>query len=255
VGARPLQRQATSNVRDRSREVVKSLKRFLVLRINAGQLGPGDKIPPERELVEIFDGSRSSVRKALLELEREGVIAREVGRGTFVKVRRAGSVALPQEEALVALSAASLTQPSSVAHLASPADVMELRLVLEPAVVEQVVSRASPADFDVMTECLDRARASTTLEDFEHWDDRLHRSFAVASRNPLYTAVYAMISAVRVGNAWGELKRRTLTDELKRQHFDEHVRIVDAIRNRDAARARREMYQHLDHIRKNMFGA
>jgi DNA-binding FadR family transcriptional regulator len=250
-----MQKYRTTNIRDRSHEVAKSLKRFIITRINAGQLAPGDKIPPERELVEMFSGSRSTVRKALLELEREGVLAREVGRGTFVKVNRAGPTPATRADALTALSTSNVIELGSVAHLASPADVMELRLLLEPAVVEQVVSRASPAELDVMTECLERARVSTTLEDFEHWDDMLHRSFAMASRNPLYTAVYTMISAVRLGAAWDELKRKTLSDELKHRHFDEHVRIVDAIRRRDAVAARREMHQHLDHIRKNMFGS
>ena len=45
IAASQMQKHATTNVRDRSREVVKSLKRFVIMRINTGQLGPGDKIP------------------------------------------------------------------------------------------------------------------------------------------------------------------------------------------------------------------
>jgi DNA-binding FadR family transcriptional regulator len=247
------------NIRERSREVGKALRRYVLGRIASGQLHAGDKLPTERELVELFGGGRSTVRRSLGELEKEGVIGREVGRGTFVK-KSAATLAVKPHFAGRALSTIgpqdvpTVPDLPSISRLASPSDVMELRLMMEPSVVDLAVSRASQAEIDTMYECLEQARKSQTLEEFEHWDDMLHRSFAAASRNPLFTAVYAMVGAVRLEAQWGELKRRTLTDEMKTKHFDEHVRIVDAVRGRDARAARAEMQQHLDHIRKNMFG-
>lgn len=244
------------NVRERSREVGKALRRYVLSRIASGELKPGDRLPTERDLVDLFGGGRSTIRRALSTLEAEGLIGREVGRGTFVRQR-------PQHEATSTLPAPASTSEigsdlvdfQSISRLASPADVMELRLMLEPQVIELAVSRASQAQIDTMYDCLDCARRSRTLEEFEHWDDMLHRSFAAASRNPLFKAVYAMVGAVRLEAEWGEIKRRTLTDEMKQKHFDEHVRIVDAVRARDAQAARTEMRDHLTHIRHNMFGA
>ncbi len=43
-------------------------------------------------------------------------------------------------------------------------------------------------------------------------------------------SVYALIGAVRLEAQWGELKRRTLSDELKAVHFNEHVRIDEVPR-------------------------
>lgn len=241
------------NIRERSREVGKALRRYVVGRIASGQLQPGDKLPTERELVEMFGGGRSTVRRALESLEKEGLIGREVGRGTFVKEPPAGA-APAKLSSIGSLSPPPVDDLAQISRIASPTDVMELRLVLEPAVVEQAVSRASQAEIDTMYDCLQQAKQAQTLEEFEHWDDMLHRSFAAATRNPLVNAVYAMISSVRLEAQWGELKRRTLTDEMKQKHFGEHVRIVDAVRGRDAQAARAEMQQHLEHIRKNMFG-
>ena len=56
----------------------------LVERIQSGQLRPGDRIPPERELAEQLQVSRMTVRQALGRLSDRGLLTRERGRGTFV---------------------------------------------------------------------------------------------------------------------------------------------------------------------------
>jgi len=256
MSAIPLGRSKNLNVRERSREVGIELRRYVAGRMATGQLKAGDKLPTERELTEMFGGGRGSVRQALLTLEKEGLIAREVGRGTFV--REVAPATTSPRPTFVAPAEPESTMPmdmASIARMASPSDVMELRLMIEPAVVEQAVLRASQSEIEKMYDCLKQATHAKTLEEFEHWDDMLHRAFAIASRNPLFVAVYAMIGAVRLEAQWGEMKRRTLTDEAKAKVFEEHINIVEMVRNRDAAGARREMQHHLDEIKKNMFGS
>ncbi|GAA4349271.1 FCD domain-containing protein [Variovorax defluvii] len=251
----PLASRKSLNVRERSRELGVELRKYVLNRIATGQLKPGDKLPTERELTEMFGGGRGSVRQALMALENEGLIAREVGRGTFV--REAAAAASAPRPLLAPAAEPDHSVPldmASIARMASPSDVMELRMMIEPAVIEQAVLRASQSEIERMYDYLKQATHAKTLEEFEHWDDMLHRAFALASRNPLFVAVYAMIGAVRLEAQWGEMKRRTLTDAAKAKVFDEHVAIVEAVRNRDAAGARREMQHHLGEIKKNMFG-
>jgi GntR family transcriptional regulator of arabinose operon len=65
--------------------VYSKLKGDLTEAIGRGTLPPGDLIPSEKELATSYRISRSSVRTALFELEREGLIFKRPGKGTFVK--------------------------------------------------------------------------------------------------------------------------------------------------------------------------
>jgi GntR family transcriptional regulator len=60
------------------------LKQLIAEELEAGRWSPGDRIPSEPELCEYFAVSRTTVRQALAELEREGRLRKEKGRGTFV---------------------------------------------------------------------------------------------------------------------------------------------------------------------------
>ncbi len=64
------------------------LKARIVDDIAERGLGPGERLPGDHELCALYDVSRTVVRQALRELEFEGVIRRERGRGTFVADRR-----------------------------------------------------------------------------------------------------------------------------------------------------------------------
>lgn len=57
----------------------------ILARIRSGELQAGDRLPPERKLVEEFGVSRTAVREALRSLAAQGLIDSHVGRGTFVR--------------------------------------------------------------------------------------------------------------------------------------------------------------------------
>lgn len=59
--------------------------------IEAGRWGPGDRLPSEAELVEVFGVSRITVGRAMRDLQREGLVERRPGSGTYVRGPEPGS--------------------------------------------------------------------------------------------------------------------------------------------------------------------
>src|SRR5215813_10500589 len=97
-------------------------------RIDSGEWPGGFRVPPERELAATYRLARNTVRRALQELD--GQLVRVVGRGTFV---RSNATARPRE---------------FLGRLrdASPTDIMEVRLIMEPHAAALAAHRASTDD-------------------------------------------------------------------------------------------------------------
>ena len=110
------------------------------------------------------------------------------------------------------------------------------------------------ADFERMETCLDKAERAASLDEFEMWDAALHQALATATHNRFVTRVLDMVAAVREQSEWGKLKDRIVTPERRLKYQEEHRAIVQALKARDAERARVSLLAHLQHARRNLFG-
>ncbi|HSR22334.1 MAG TPA: FadR/GntR family transcriptional regulator, partial [Candidatus Eisenbacteria bacterium] len=139
--------------------------------ISAGRIKPGDRLPPERELAELFKASRNSVRDAIRVLEQMGLIESRQGDGTYVR----------------SVSAEDLAEPLALMLLQSRTQMRELwevRRVLEPSLAEFAASRITDEELDELETILEAQRrkvegGSTALEE----DIAFHYRIAEAARN------------------------------------------------------------------------
>jgi len=225
------------SARAASRTGARRIRDFIVNAAD-GSLAPGARLPTERELARRFAVPRNAVRRTLAQLEAEGAITRHVGRGTFLA---GGAPSGPEELAA-----------DSFSHT-SPAELMEARLRIEPALAELIVTNATPADFEHMEACLDKAERAATLDEFELWDAALHQALATATHNRFIIRVLDMVASVRDQAEWGKLKDRIVTPGRRLTYQREHRDIVSALKARDAERARDAIVSHLQHARRNLF--
>jgi len=224
-------------------------------------LGPGSRLPTERELATRLSVTRSAVRHALAALEANGLISREVGRGTFLR-----------ETAAAALAAAhhgergdgpGTSEPGADRHGAAqygtapdfaPADVMAIRRLIEPQALPLVAAWATARDFAEMDRCLAGGDQAAGYEEFETWDLALHRCIIGAAHSPLLASLYGVIESARHGQVWGDLKRRNATRSRRELYQADHHAIVAALQARDTSAAVEAMRTHLARIADHLLG-
>jgi len=209
--------------------------------IDAGTYTPGDRLPPERELIVALGISRSLLRKALDALEREGAIWRHVGKGTFVAAHGTGA-------------GAGLGSLADLGRQLTPVRMMRARLCIEPAIAREAAINASQGAITRIRLARDRAANAPTWSDYEAQDDLFHRAVAEASDNILLVTLFDQLNQVRRAVAWGNVVRATPRPPREHSSFAEHDRIAAAIQTRNPAAAHDAMRQHIGSVSARLFG-
>jgi GntR family transcriptional repressor for pyruvate dehydrogenase complex len=201
--------------------------------IMSGEFVPGDRLPPERELAEMFGVSRPSVREALNILGASGLVEVLQGGGTTVKsLMEQGSgnslsdmIRVEQERAL---------------------DVIEVRKCMESWTAYFAAKRALPEDLRRLEQIIDGMRQNLeTLQPSEDLDANFHIVVARATHNVVWLHLMQNIFDAMKEFQRGVWRAVYLTEEDQRQLFSHHQGVYQAINNRDAERARLLMLEHL----------
>ncbi|HXE80790.1 MAG TPA: FadR/GntR family transcriptional regulator [Vicinamibacterales bacterium] len=197
--------------------------------IERGELKPGDRLPPERELAVQLGVSRPSVRAGLRSLAAIGILQTRHGAGTFITD---GPPTLGSEPLSFLAALHGFTQD----------EMYEARRALEVGVAGLAAERATDEQIATIAEEVTNLFAS--LDDpqaFLRHDIRFHRAVAAASGNPILASLVEMVSTI-----FYEHRRRKIEEagDLK-ESAQMHRVIYHAIRARDPKRARAAMNEHL----------
>lgn len=197
--------------------------------IASGELTPGDRLPPERELARKLGISRSSLRAGIGFLSAMGVLKSRHGAGTFVA------------SGPPAFDSSSLTVLGAL-HGFLPWQMFEARMVLESNVAAIAAERASGDDLTELAE--EVAEMYASIDDPQEYlihDVRFHRTISRAAGNPILGALMETITA-----ALYEDRRETVDYAVDlKESAEMHREIYRAIRSRNPEQAKRCMEQHL----------
>ena len=194
--------------------------------IHSGELKPGDRLPPERELAEQLNVSRTAIREAMRALESMGYTESKIGGGTFVR----------------ALTLDSLINPVSIVLSQDDRmleDVLEFRLVLETKCAALAAQRGTDEQF----EALDKITADMRREVEggrlgSEYDERFHQKCTI------FQMCAGLLEKTIVSIA--------SIPEQPRIACDMHENIVRAVRARDCRRAEALMEEHLRQIYRRL---
>lgn len=204
--------------------------------IREGRLNPGDRLPPERQLAKIFRVSRASVRDALRGLEVMGFIESRQGNGTYVAKVDAESLATPLAVAVTS-------------QIDAPIELMDFRIMLEPAVAALAAEKATEDDIRELRSVVTKQREAFTRDERGvELDAAFHYSVAQVTRNGV---------VVRVMDLTVSLLRVSLANQMRDEDraifsLQGHERILSAIERHDPQAASLEMRSHLEGVRSRM---
>ncbi len=217
----------------------RAISAYIRRAIETGAYGEGDRLPPERELAATFQAARSTVRRALDQLEKAGLVSRRLGSGTFVGT-----------------SGPTARRSIDLADQVSPIQLIEARLAVEPFTTRLAVLHATRRNLDDMEAVLVHAEESVNDKDsFSKWDGEFHLIIAHASGNPLLINVYRQINHVRLHAQWDAMKEKILTPDVVADYNRQHRAIFNALNARDAQGAYALITQHLEKAREDLVRA
>ncbi len=211
-----------------SKTVAEDLQRKIIRE----KLKGGTRLPTEPELMEEYGVSRTVVREAAACLVSRGVVE--------VRPRRGMTVREPDGKGLAETLVAQL-QMSKV----SLPQLLQVRSVLEAAIVELAAAQRTPEDLDRLRDNLERMKAGD-LDRHEaiKVDLEFHDLLAAATHNPFFTLVSRPITELLYSiyiNKSGYMSFQSLTAA-------EHEAVVEAIVDKDPAGAVLAIQKHLDRV-------
>jgi GntR family transcriptional repressor for pyruvate dehydrogenase complex len=201
--------------------------------ITRGELGPGDRLPPEKELSERLGLSRSSMREAVKALEVIRVLDVRRGDGTYV-------TSLEPRLLLEAISfVVDLHDDDSVLEL------FAVRRILEPEATALATARATPELTEQLATQIESVDGSTSVEGLVEHDLEFHRTIADAAGNRYLSSLIDSLSSSTVrARIWRGLTQENAVERT----LAEHRGIVAALERGDAELARALTLVHVSGV-------
>lgn len=221
-----LKRFENSNPGKASQLIVSQIRRA----VDTGELKVGDKLPPERDLIEQFGYSRSVVREALRTLEAEGLIRLMAGRNGGAQIGE------PDPSNFVAGITTLLKLNNASIH-----EVHETLRFLEPAIVELAVDACDDRDIAALQQSIDVMLADSRDKSLVRLHaNRFHVILARASKNQMMILFSTLARQVMVRLEYQGIGERPQVVAA------EHQKIVDALAAREKDAARSAVLDHLE---------
>lgn len=198
--------------------------------ILSGTYKPGDVLPSEREVAAKLNVSRIPVREAMKSLEYLGIVKQSRGNGMVVQAADLSNI-LRVVGPLVTTMTPEMVQ-----------NLFDFRLLIEPFAAKQAAYHATPEALeDIARKLENHALAIQNNEPVEEISFEFHLSVMQASNNEVISIVNNFLSELqRYSRHW-----TVWNDERRRQAYEGHKRIFEAIAAHDGELAQQVMFAHL----------
>lgn len=209
--------------------------------IESGAVKPGERLPAEHELCDQFGVSRTVVREATRRLQSLGLVEVRRGHGVFVGDRDSVRGTLRVIRSALAISLADMQKFN------------DLRMAIESHTARQAALKATAADVAQLQTLCDRLVAGIEkgegFEAIQEMDIAFHLQVATIAGNDLISQILLLVRDMMKTSMERTSRANSLLAEETR-HW--HQAIVDAIRDRDAARAEQAVRDHMEAVQQRL---
>jgi DNA-binding FadR family transcriptional regulator len=207
------------------------------------KLAPGTRLPAERDLKEMFNTSRGTLREALRVLEQKGLIEIKLGVAGGAIVKRLDSDLLMESLALLIQSG-----EVSLEHLS------EFRIKIEGSLVALATQRATPEDIKELERLQAQARHCFEIQDWENFlkaDETMHTYIGTMSRNPVFQFVQKSIHD-NIHRYYQDFL--PMNPERSLENLSDFDKIIAAMKAKDGAAASAIITDHVQRFHDKMTG-
>ncbi len=205
-----------------------SVAQVLLDYILAGHVGPGERLPSERQLSDALGIGRSVVREGVKSLGVLGLVEFRHGGGTYLRSRE--SELLPE-----------VIRWGLLLGERRIADLIEARRFLEVELAGLAAVRRSPEQLAALEDAMDAMDGAEISDDFVAADLAFHFALAAASENSALIDIHTSIASLL--RVW--MQRNSEAVASFERSCAEHRRILEAVRSQDAEAAREASREHM----------
>ncbi len=214
--------------------------------ILAGQYPAGRRLPAERELAEMFNVSRPTVREAVIALELQSLVEVRVGAGVFVL----------EPGATDETGAAGRARGAAPDLTIGPFELMEARKIIESETAALAATLIDDEQLKRLGAIIDRMEEENRLEiQGESADRQFHVAIAESTGNSALVAVIDDLWEIRETSPMVIRMMEKARSRGIKPVIDDHRHIVAALRRRDPAAARAAMHNHLTRVIEGLLQA
>ncbi|WP_413701063.1 FCD domain-containing protein [Psychromonas sp. KJ10-10] len=216
-------------------------------RIVNGEFTVGEKLPPEREIAESMNVSRSVVREALIMLELQEIVNVRKGSGVYV-------ICIPEDE-----NSAQTTQNKKVnesEHDVGPFELLQARQFLESRIAEFAATQVTKNDISKLRQAIEMERLDLENDSKEYdGDEMFHIAIADATQNSVLSDMVRDLWLRRDNSPmWKQLHLHINNEDYRKLWLQDHKKILASLQRRDPAGARDAMWQHLENVKQTLLG-
>ncbi|GAB2638940.1 FCD domain-containing protein [Vibrio panuliri] len=212
-------------------------------RILKGEFKVGDRLPPERDIAEEMEVSRSVVREAIIMLELRGLVEVRKGSGVYV-------INIPSKDS----QNIQASMPRSSSDI-GPFELLQARQVIESEIAGFAARHITKNDIQRLRDALnsEKHNLESGVEDYDS-DELFHLVIAEASQNSVLADIANDLWLRRhESSMWRQLHSRISNNDYRKAWLLDHERILIALQKRDPEGARNAMWEHLENVKQVLF--